>query len=67
MEGWIEWFYESSQPGSLRQKTSTARFVARKKKIGNSGMVRKSFAAQDGPGRLSTKLTQKPPLRSLQE
>lgn len=67
MEGWIEWYYENSQPGCLRRKKSTARFVARKKKMGNSGMVRKSFAAQNGPGRLSTKLTQKPPLCSLQE
>ena len=59
MEEWIEWYYENSQPGSLRRKTSTARFIARKKKMGeNSGMERKSIAAQDGPGRLSTKLTQ---------
>jgi len=67
MEGWIEWYYENSQLGSLGRKTSTTRFVARKKKMGNSGMVRKSFAVQDGPGRLSTKLMQKPPLCSLQE
>ncbi len=46
MEGWIERYYENSQDTSLRRKTSTARFVARKKKMGNSGMERKSVAAQ---------------------
>lgn len=58
MEGWIEWYYENSQPGSLRRKTSAARFIEKKKKMGNSGMERKSVAAQNGPGRLSTRLTQ---------
>lgn len=57
MEGWIEWHYENSQSASLRRETSTARFVARKKKR-EHGMEKKSVAAQDGPGRLSTKLTQ---------
>lgn len=32
MEGWIEWYYVNSQSGPLRRETSTARFVARKKK-----------------------------------
>ena len=67
MEGWIEWYYENSQPGSLRRKTRTAQFVESKKKMRNSGMERKSVAAQSSPGRLSTKLTHKPPLCSFQE
>jgi hypothetical protein len=53
MEGW-KWYYENSQPGHLRRKTKTARFMERKKKMGSSGMERKSVAIRNGPGRLST-------------
>jgi hypothetical protein len=33
MEGWIEWYYENSQPRALRRETSTTRFVEREKKM----------------------------------